>query len=174
MVTADPANSNDAVIAGKTFTPGQQTTINNVPISVGSGGEVVAGSSTIRGLAASDPSLSAPASNNADPTSSPSQPSGPGSGGYVGGQPVVISSGHVVVGSSTLSVGQQTTIDGTVVSAGSTEVVLGSSTIPIDSTDPTSGSAVAQFTGAALRLKSMRFGVSASFVAPWFVFTVLW
>ena len=56
-VAADPSNANNAIIGGHTFTPGQQTTIDSVPVSVSNGGLVVGGSSTIILAASGQPSL---------------------------------------------------------------------------------------------------------------------
>ena len=191
-IAADPSNSNNAIIGGQTLAPGQRTTVNGVPFSVGRGGVVVAGSSTISVPAAGgatpnaiatvgsapvrlDPATTnaiiiggqtlkdgqstiidntpvavssghlimgggsgnSPASTIAIPTPSPLD-SGVFSG--IGGQPIVLSSGHVMVGTTSLSLGQ-TTIDGTVVSVGASQIIVGSSTIPIPTSNP-SGSAL--------------------------------
>ncbi|KAI9707826.1 MAG: hypothetical protein M1820_004431 [Bogoriella megaspora] len=106
-ISADPANSDGVVVAGQTLQPGEQTTINNTPISVGSQGSVaVGGSQTVNVAPAPVPAATTIGSEavSADPF-----------------QPGAI----VVGGSKTLQPGQVTTIANTPISVGAGGVVVG-------------------------------------------------
>lgn len=127
--------SNAVVIGSQTVTAGAMTTINNTPVSVGTGGVVVVGSQTLTlsqgpvtfdGVTISEASATSPFA--ADPTSEITLTVG---SQVLTGQESVQLDGSTVValGSTILTVGgQATSIDGTVVSAGSGGLVVGDTT----------------------------------------------
>ncbi|KAK4974774.1 hypothetical protein LTR28_009995, partial [Elasticomyces elasticus] len=91
QIVPNPSNPNGIVIGTQTLNPGQQTTINDVPVSVGTNGVVVLGESRIN-IAASSPA------NNAA--------LGLQVATAVGSQPITANAGEsLVVASQTISVG---------------------------------------------------------------------
>ena len=109
------------VIAGSTVLSGQQTTINGVYVSLGSG-SIIVGTSTYD-----------------IPTATPTNDESASSAlaALISSTPFSIaSSGAVILGGKTLPLGTQTSISGSRISVGSHEVIIGSVTYPISSNVP--------------------------------------
>lgn len=123
-ISADPSGSG-VVVAGQTLAPGQVTTINNTPVSVGTGNVVVAGFA----LAVASPAQPLPAVTSVGGVVLSAAPSG----------------SDIIVGSTTLQPGEATVINNTPVSVGTGSVVLGGSTLQIPSA--ATGGAVATLGG---------------------------
>ena len=106
-ISTDPSNSGGVVVAGQTLQPGAQTTISNMPVSVGEGGTVAVGGSTTVNVASVTQVLGG--------HTIAADPSGPGG---------------IVIAGHTLQPGGQTTIDQTPVSVDqSGTVAFGSDTV---------------------------------------------
>ncbi|KAF2236548.1 hypothetical protein EV356DRAFT_530829, partial [Viridothelium virens] len=146
-VAADPSNSGGVVIAGQTLAPGAQTTINQTPVSVGQGGTVAIGSSTVNVAPAGVPAAVTPA------------PAAATIGSQVVSADPVDPGALVVGGSQTLQQGQVTTIGNTPVSVAPGGVVVaggagGSSTIPLQAAQSPAPVAVATIGGQAISATS--------------------
>lgn len=143
-LSAAPSQSAVVVDGTATLTPGQTTVINQTPVSVGSSGMVVVGSSTV---------------NLAAPTSA----SNTGSGAVVtlAGSTVTASSlsrGGVVIQGQTIAPGRTAVIDGQTVSVGSSAIVVNGAT----QTFSPLASAATPASTAIVTAGSQTFGAQAS------------
>ncbi|KAK4993385.1 hypothetical protein LTR66_006020 [Elasticomyces elasticus] len=117
QIVPNPSNPNGIVIGTQTLNPGQQTTINNVPVSVGTNGVVVLGGSRIN-IAAASPTNNAALALQVVTA--------------IGSQTITANAGgSLVVGSQTISVGgPAVTVLGETVSLASNGVVINGDTVP--------------------------------------------
>ena len=119
IISAEPSGGQGIVIAGTTLHPGQATSINDIPISVGTNNVVVAGS-TISitqsdGAIATLPAVQSAASSAKSVLVISADPSDPG----------------INIDGTVISPGQATTINNVAISAGTSNVVVASSTVAV-------------------------------------------